>query len=621
MSRIILAVSISALSLVPAAVLAETASHDPTRADVIVTASRIEQSVEKTLASVTVLDRKDIERAAAPSLADLLRRQAGIQYVTSGGRGSNSSLYLRGTNAGHVLVLVDGVRVGSTTLGAASLENYSLDQIERIEIVRGPRSSIYGSEAIGGVIQIFTKKSAEPLRVSVGAGTDKTVDHAVTLSGASDRSRHAVTLTYEESDGFDNGTQDDALIGGRYNFDEDAYRNAGANLNFSHMISERVSVDGMYLNNEGKTEFDPGAYGPDAAPYTENDNTVAGLGATIDLEPLEVKAQVARSEENSDTFGSRQNFIDSTKNQGLLQMGTATDALGTLVGGVEYVDELVESSEAYSETGRAVFSGFAQAQKELGKVALQLGARHDDNEQFGSKKTGNAGVGFAVSDSMQLYSTYGSAFKAPTFNDLYWPADDYSAGNPDLEPETSHTAEIGGKWFASNQSVDLALYKSKVKNLIQWAADENYFYSPENVNNVVIKGLEASYGFKANQWLFDTQLALTHARDEMTDEPLLRRADRTLSTSLDYDFSPFALGATWFVSSAREDSAYDDMGNPYRISLGGYSTLDLRASYRVSPALQLKATVENVSDKEYVLADGYNTAGLGGMLYVIYTPR
>lgn len=621
MSRIILAVSISTLATLPVMAFADVSSQDGQKADVVVTASRIEQPIEKTLASVTVLNRKDIERAAASSLADLLRRQAGIQYVTNGGRGSNSSLFLRGTNAGHVLVLIDGVRVGSTTLGAASLENYSLDQIERIEIVRGPRSSIYGSEAIGGVIQIFTKKSAEPLRVSIGAGTDKTIDHAVTLSGANDRSRHAVTLTYEETDGFDNGSQDDAIVGGRYNFDEDAYRNTGANLNFSHMISERVSVDGLFLNNQGKTEFDPGAYGPDAAPYTEIDNTVAGLGATFDLEPLEVKAQVARSEENSDTFGSRQNFIDSTKNQGLLQVGTTNDSLGTLVGGLEYVDELVESSEAYSETERAVFSGFAQAQKELGKVALQLGARHDNNEQFGSKKTGNAGVGFAVADSVQLYSTYGTAFKAPTFNDLYWPADDYSAGNPDLEPETSHTAEIGGKWFASSQSVDLSLYKSKVKNLIQWTADENYFYSPENVENVVIKGLEATYAFTSRQWLFDTQLALTHARNEITDEPLLRRADRTLSTNLDYDFAPFALGATWFVSSSREDSAYDDFGNTYQIRLGGYSTLDLRASYQVNPSLQLKATVENVFDKEYVLADGFNTAGLGGMLYMIYTPR
>lgn len=621
MSRIILAVSISTLVILPVAVHAVPASQASGSADVIVTASRIAQPVEKTLASVTVLDRKDIERASAPSLAELLRRQAGVQYVTNGGRGSNNSLYLRGTNGGHVLVLVDGVRVGSTTLGAASLENYSLDQIERIEIVRGPRSSLYGSEAIGGVVQIFTKKSSEPLRVSVGAGSDNTVEHAVTLSGANDRSRHAVTLTYEETDGYDNSSKDDAIAGGRYNLDEDAYRNAGVNLNFSHMLTDRVSVDGLFLNNEGKTEFDPGSYGPDGAPYTEVDNTVAGLGATIDLAPLEVKAQVSRSEENSDTFGSRQNYIDSTKNQGLLQIGSNNDVLGLLVGGLEYVDELVDSTEVYSETERAVFSGFVQAQKDIGKFALQAGARHDDNEQFGSKKTGNIGAGIAVADSVQLYSTYGTAFKAPTFNDLYWPADDWSSGNPNLKPEASHTGEIGGKWFSKQQSFDLAMYKSKVKNLIQWAADENFFYSPENVDNVVIKGLDATYGLTARQWVFNTQLSLTRARDEVTDEPLVRRADRTLSTDVDYDFSPFTLGATWFVSSSREDSAFDEFSNPYRITLGGFSTLDLRATYQATPSLQFKAVVENVFDKEYILADGYNTAGLGGMMYLIYTAQ
>lgn len=622
MSRILLAASISAFVAIPALTHAQTPeSEASTKADVVVTASRVEQPVEKTMASVTVLDRKDIERSNAPTLPDLLRRQAGIQYVASGGRGSTNSLFMRGTNSGHVLVLVDGVRVGSATLGSASLENYSVDQIERIEIVRGPRSSIYGSEAIGGVIQIFTKKSAEPIRVSIGAGSDQTLDHAVTLSGATDKTRHALTLTYEESQGFDSSTKDDALVDGRFNFDDDAYRNIGTNLNFSHLLTDRISVDGLYLNNEGENEFDPGSYGPDGTPYTDVDNTVASLGATVDLSPLELKTQLSRSEDNSATFGSRENFINSNKDQGLFQIGINNETLGTLVGGLEYVDESVESTELYTQTERAVFSGFLQAQKELGGVTMQLGGRHDDNEQFGSKKTGNVGLGVAAGKSVQLYTTYGTAFKAPTFNDLYWPADDFSAGNPDLKPEASHTAEVGGKWFGQQQSIDVSVYKTVVKDLILWQANADFFYAPINVDDVQIKGMEVTYGAVVDRWVVDTQFALTHARDEATDQPLIRRADRTLATSADYNFAPFSVGATWFVSSAREDSAFNDMGEAYRVRLGGYSTLDIRASYQVTQALQLKGSVENVFDREYVLADGYNIAGLGGMLHVIYVPQ
>lgn len=626
MSRLTLLAAISAVSASTALVLsapavAQVSTETDSKPDVVVTASRIEQPVAKTLASVTVIDRKAIERAQVTTLPELLQRQAGIQYITNGSRGSNSSLFMRGTNGGHALVLVDGVRVGSATLGTASLENYTLDQIDRIEIVRGPRSSLYGSEAIGGVIQIFTKKSGDPLRLSVAAGSKGTVDHSLSFAGANERTRHSVTLSYEESQGFDSSTQDNALADGQYNYDKDGYRNKGADLSFSHRLTDRLSVEGMYLNNRGKVEFDPGAYGPDSAPFTDFDNTVASLSANLDMDLFEVKTQVSRADDKNETNASRSNFINTTKNQGLLQVGINNDTAGALVTGLEYVDELVDSSEVYTLTQRAVFSGFAQWQKDVNGIALQMGARHDDNEQFGSKKTHNVGLGMPLGKNAQIYTTFGKAFKAPTFNDLYWPADSYSAGNPNLVPETSSTGEIGTKWFGSAQTVDVSVYKTDVKHLIQWQPDENYFYSPTNLNKVKIKGIDASYGYAGKQWSVNSQLSLLSARDAETDEKLIRRAGRTLTNNFDYDFSPFSVGATWYVSGPRDDMGYDEMGNSYRIVLGGYSTLDLRAAYQATKEIKLKTSITNVFDKEYVLADGYNTAGLGGMLTLLYVPK
>jgi vitamin B12 transporter len=609
-----------AASWMPAS-FAQAADEGFWKADVTVTASRIQRHNRETLASVTVIDRSMIERSQAGSLPELLARQAGVQFNRKGGRGADSSLFLRGTNAGHALVLVDGVRVGSSTLGTASLENYNLDQIERIEIVRGPRSSLYGSEAIGGVIQIFTRRAGTPVRLAMGLGNDNTLNRSLSLSSASATTQQVASLSLEDSDGIDNSSDDDAIPGGAFNHDEDGFSNRGAQYSVSHLLSERVGVSAMLLDNKGEAEYDPSSYGPDGDPYTRIHNTVASTAMNVDADAWQFKAMASRSDDRAETVASMPSEIDTAKNQGLLQASTCNDVVGGLVFGAEYINETVDGTINYDVESRDTFSGFAQWQRNAGPVVLNLGARHDDNDQFGSRKTGSGGIGLPLDGQSQVYATLGRAFKSPTLNDLYWPRDDYSEGNPDLRPETSRSTEAGYKWVDNMQSLDLAIYRTVVEDLIQWQPDSNFFYSPQNVDNATLKGLDAGYRLASGPWAFDTQLSLLRATDDGTGDRLVLRPERSLTTSLDRQFDTVSVGATLMAVSDRTDNAFDSMGSLYTVTLPGHATLDLRTAWQQTADIQWKLSLTNVLDKRYQPVNAYNAPGVGILAGFVFTPQ
>ena len=620
-----LSVALSLL-IVPAAALTvappvQAAGEELWKADVTVTASRVQRHNRETLASVTVIDRAMIERSQAGSLPELLARQAGVQFNRKGGRGADSSLFLRGTNAGHALVLVDGVRVGSSTLGTTSLENYNLDQIERIEIVRGPRSSLYGSEAIGGVIQIFTRRAGTPVRLAMSLGSDNALDRSLTLSSASATTQQVASLSLENTDGIDNSRDDDAIPGGVYNHDEDGFSNRGVQYSVSHLMSDRVGVSALLLDNQGEAEYDPSSYGPDCDPYTRTHNTVASTAMNVDADAWQFRAMASRSDDRSETVASMPSEIDTAKNQGLLQASTCNDLIGGLVFGTEYINETVDGTISYDVDSRDTFSGFAQWQRNAGPLVLNLGVRHDDNDQFGARKTGSGGIGMPLDQHSQVYATLGRAFKSPTLNDLYWPRDDYSEGNPDLRPETSRSAEAGYKWVDDSQSLDVSFYRTVVKDLIQWQPDSNFFYSPQNVDNATLKGLDAGYRLALRQWTFDTQLSLLRATDDASGDRLVLRPERSLTTSIDRQFDAVSLGATLMAVGDRDDNAFDSMGSLYTVNLPGHATLDLRSSWQQSADIQWKLSATNVLDKRYQPVNAYNAPGVGVLVGLVYTPQ
>lgn len=570
----------------------------------LVTATRTAQTADQALASVTVITREEIERKQAQTVAELLRQAPGGVLVNNGGRGKATSVFLRGTNSDHVLVLIDGIKAGSATSGAVAFQDMSLEQIERIEIVRGPRSSLYGSEAIGGVIQIFTRKGTEGFkpRFSVGAGSDDSREVTLGASGGNGDGWYNLSLSDYSTDGFD--AQEDA------EFDDDGYDNRSYALRGGYRFSEQVEAELFWTRNEGDNEFD-------GSRQNESTSRIQTLGGVLRLNPTDtwqLEARVGRSEDTSDNYlnGAWTSNFDTERDTLSLQSSHQLSVNNQLTWGVDYQDDEVASdSNDYAVTSRDNTGVFGLYQLYMGQHDLSVSLRHDDNEQFGGHTTGSLAWGIELPRNLRLTASYGTAFKAPTFNDLYWPG----AGNPDLEPEESDTWELGlsGEHYGVNWSANL--YQTDIDNLIAWAPAptlvEPYRWIPMNVNAARIRGLELTAATRIANWDLSTSLDLMDPKDRDTDELLNRRARKVFNLSADRDFGAYALGGSLHAVGKRNDGSN---------RLGGYTTVDLRGSYALGNDWSLKAKVENLLDEEYQTAYGYNQPDRTYWLSLHYAP-
>ncbi|HKN78076.1 MAG TPA: TonB-dependent receptor plug domain-containing protein, partial [Lysobacter sp.] len=293
--------------------------------DVIVTASRTPQAPDSALAAVTVITREDIERRAPASLPELLRGMPGISIAANGGPGKVASTFLRGTESDHVLVLVDGVRIGSTTSGGAAFQDIPVEQIERIEIVRGPFSSLYGSDAIGGVIHIFTRRPHDAFDPSfnIGAGNYGTQRYGAGIGGRGETSEdrggwYQVHAAYESTDGFDsyrdNPTNpfDDFTL----DTDRDGYRNQSLSLGAGHRFNKAWDVEARALRAEGNNKYD--------GFNDESDIVQQVVGGRVRYAPSDkvtVSLNLGRNDDLSDNFslGVPNGHFDSRRTSGSLQ--------------------------------------------------------------------------------------------------------------------------------------------------------------------------------------------------------------------------------------------------------------------------------------------------------------
>ena len=386
---------------------------------VIVTATRTARTADETLASVSVITRADIERTQAKSVAELLAGEAGIDTTVSGGYGKSTSVFLRGTNSDHTLVLIDGIKVGSATLGTAPWQHLSLDQIERIEIVRGPRSSLYGSEAIGGVIQIFTRRPAEKFQghAEAGYGTYGMSKLSAGVSGADGNTRYNLTAGHFNTDGIDAKTASAGNEG-----DRDGYRNTSLSARLTHRLAGGAEIELHTLHAQAHTEFDG---------TTENQTAFLQdvVSARLNFAPTNnwsVKLQAGTSRDYTDNFknGGFRSTINTLRNIASWQNDVALGKDQLLTLGLDYQDDRVYRSGVnasnYTVQERADTGVFLQHQAKFGDHDIIVGLRRDDNEQFGIHNTGNLAWGYALSPRLRARLSYGTAFKAPTFNQLYF---------------------------------------------------------------------------------------------------------------------------------------------------------------------------------------------------------
>ena len=494
--------------------LAQDASpSEPTLLDrlVITTPLRRESSLVRSTSSVTVIDEEQIKQSAAPDLPSLLQAYPGVSVGTSGGMGADSSVSLRGTTAAQTLVLVNGVRAGSATLGTVNLSAIPLASIERIEIAKGGHSAQYGADAIGGIINIITKQGGicADGRRSCGTVTVGVLHPwgGYVSGNAQGQSEQGINYSFGAqvlgTEGYD------FTLPGTYGHDpdKDGFRQGSANFALSKDFDwGRLYADGLYARGRSQYDRQP-------TDETDTNNFSGRLGARIDhSDSWSSTVELTSALDYASNFGHGVQGDDfDTLRYGILASTQKTfevnDAKHTLLGGVEAYRDTVDGSTvsnvAYTKTKRDLAAVFGQYSFEYQALTVDTGLRYDHDGQFGGATTYDIGASYELTDGLVARASYATGFRAPTFNDLYYP-DPYTPGNPNLKPEKSRSFEAGLKWQATDRtSLDMAVYHIRVNDQINWApiAPGSLIWHPDNIEQVEITGFEAALAHEFNeQW-------------------------------------------------------------------------------------------------------------------------
>lgn len=575
--------------------------------NVVVTASRQQQRADAVLANVEVIDRERIEQAGHSTLIDLLASQPGIRVVSNGGAGSNTSVFMRGAESRHTLLLIDGMRAGSATTGQPSLEMIPLALIERIEILRGPASALYGSEAIGGVIQVFTRKGEPGFHPSfhAGFGSENTQSYGAAFAGGVERLRYTLAVGHDETDGF-NAKPDPTRVFGA-NPDKDGFRNDYLNASATLGLRERDEIGVSLLHSEGRNWYDTNLT---YDSYLDKQTTAATVFMTNRIGSRWTSTlRLGHSEDklkNRATAAAPELF-DTEQTQFMWQNDVRLP-LGTLMAAYEYLDQQVGGTTAYVEDRRELHAFLLGWTASFGAHSVQVNARHDDNSSFGSETTGYLGYSYEVMTGLRVLGSIGSAFNAPTFNQLYFPDTGFGGGNPDLKPERALNRELGVRWDQGGHAVGLTYYNNRVSDLISG-------WPPVNVNKATLAGYELTYSGQVLGYRVRAGIDLLDARDERTDNRLPRRADEAGFLSVDRSFGAWTVGMDWNGQGRR----FENVSNTLRMH--GYGLLNAFVQYAVSRDLRVELRANNILDKEYELSRGYATPGANAFLMVRYAPR
>ncbi len=555
----------------------------------VVTATSTPVSVADSLASVTVISREDVKAQQAQEISELLAAQPGVDVSSNGGYGKTTSVYMRGASSESTKLLLDGIPLYSATSGGAPFENIPTSLIDRLEIVRGSKATLYGADTVGGVIQVFLPEASDDthMNVSVGGGSFNTKTVDTTLSGASDNTQYLLSAGKFETDG-DIVKKDKEAKG---------YDNENILLNVGHNFDSGARISGLMMNSEGRNE-----YVGDESDYQVQ---VIGLGVRLPvMANWDAELKLSQTRNESITVSSRDQYDSKTNTARWSNTFWAGDHEFVL--GAETSQDSIDVSR-YQAPDRNNDAIFAQSQFDFGQTSLQLNLRQDRNSAYGDSTTGGVAVGYKLDDTYTLRTSYGTAFEAPTFNDLYYP----NSGDPTLNATKSDTVELGLRADYNNLYWDAAVFDASYGDLVVWS---NYTGSwiAYNVDSKV-QGVELSSGLTVNQWQLNTALTWLDAKDNKTGFQLPKRAKRSARLSADRLFDKGRVGVTFIGADGRAAT----LGSSETIS--GYVTMNLRASYDFATDWNAELSIKNALDKEYQTAKDYFNPGRGVFLTLNYS--
>lgn len=589
------------LASTPFTVLAATSDEAINLAETVVTATRTETRQNELATAMTVYTRQDIEKLQVRTLPELLKGTPGVDMVQSGGYGKDTNVYLRGTNSDHVLVLIDGIKAGSVTTGTTAFQFIPIDQIERVEITRGPQSSLYGSEAIGGVIQIFTRKGGNSERPNIaleaGGGSYDTYNGSAAVNGKLGKAWYSLGASQFGSQGI-NALSGVSVANG-YNPDRDGYNNTSLNAKTGYRFDNGAELEAFFLRAEGETEIDNSIIGT-----TEFVNQTLGATAKGDFtETWRSTLRVGQSVDDADQFRHAGQFysrFNTTRWNAswLNELALHKDHQLTL--GTDYRFDEIDSTTRYAETSRYDVGAFAELHSRIfDRHFLNASLRWDENQAFGDSVTGNFGWRFNWDYGLSAFASFGNAFKAPTFNQLYFPG----FGNANLRPEKSTNFEAGFAGRHAWASWELRAYHTNIEDLIVFSGTP---FTARNIGKAQIDGIEAEISTPIFGWNNKLSMSLMTPKDRQTNARLPRRVTETLSYDVSRSFGDFDIGAAVLAQGERFDN--DRNGNP-TVRLGSFMTADLRTAYRIDKNWMLSAKLNNMFDKRYQTVNAYNSFG------------
>lgn len=579
-------------------------AQNATLPETVVTATRTATRADELVSEVKVIDRAAIEASTARTLPELLARKAGVQMSANGARGKTSNIFIRGAENRHTILLVDGVRLGSATAGTPSWETIPVEMIERIEVLKGPASALYGSDGVGGVVQVFTRKGREGFHPYANA-TIGSQDHwsaGTGVSGGKDGLSYAVGVQRLRERGL-NSTQPYVSPASNYNPDRDPFRQDSVNASLGYAFNKDWRVDAGVLYSDGLSWFDDG-------PVVDSVNAVRAATSHVGvkgrvLPNWQTELQLAQSTDTANSVRATLAGAFKTRQDQWTWQNTLETPAGVVVAGLERREQQISATTAYAVTSRSIGSYFAGLNGSAENHSWQLNLRRDSNSQFGSAQTGFVGYGYRITQNWRVHGSHGTSFVAPSFNQLYFPG----FGNPALLPERGKNTDLGITYQRGGHELKLVRFDNRIRGFMTNTT------LPVNIPRARIEGWSLGYEGKVGALELDANYERLDPRNELNGRQLPRRAKETFTLGAGYRMGQWRFGASLLHAGTR----FDDANNTRR--LAGYTTADLSVDWSFSRDWSMQAKVNNLADERYETAYGYNQPGRGVYVTLRWQPK